>query len=928
MITPVHQSSPAAADGKPTLSIGQRLGNYSILRCLDAAQGRWIACEVSSLEEVQLHARAVTAATERRRATWEKLQQFSEGPFVRAIEAFEEDGVRYELTALPAGSNLHEWMSCHQLSLPMLESLVQQIGSALHNLHEAGLVLLRLRPDAVYICEDEHTDLRVVLSDLTEAALFAPPGLVPVAVNPYYAPPEAAGLSEHAAADTLCAWDWWELGRLLQEIVHGRHIYGLIFERDVAERPAILEPRAEALLLERDQTSVRAGAVELLPETVGPRTRRLLRGLLASSRDGRWRWLQLQHWLRNEPPPPADRYDLPRHARLFFWRGQAMTLAEASDYFSQRENFADGVEQLFPDPANRAALSYFLADTPQYRGDHARLAQLLAWIDMTPWQDCPLEIRREIVAGLVWLIFAEDTPQRRLTVLGWRIDPAGLKALLAELPAETAIAVVRALCASPCLQLLKPLDATAARALESLAGSGFEAVALAHTRSWIAAVDYEAEAGLLRTSLDADKVLQAAAQAVTSTYATCRDEMLAALLANKAPGRAEQIVLVFTRDRAGQYGYVTHLEWHQERHRDLKQRIDRLAAALFWRRLAPLLCSSPALCGTWPVAALIWLLPATLAVVAGRWSWGILLISAGGLGHRWAAGEIRRNLHRHLPQSPPWTGRDGVRRCQREVAALLGEETSRSVAEIAAELARLTAEIVAVPLNPRPPRPEAPARFRALWLGSLSGTCLPFLTCLAIITGVQPLVSDNNTPLDRASPTSARHALVKTVSSDGRTELYEIEDDGFGGKRRGPLRAWPLPPNGVHRSFAVTSQRPTTPAEAAQALVSAELLLDPYPRNGLDVLLAVPVSDGDPNRIGIVIYEPKSRELGDPNTYYLAEPPAGAAWYNLAGHPRVAYLGLPPGDPDRFQIKSLAHADPIPPATSGEPARLLLEAGK
>jgi hypothetical protein len=478
------------------------------------------------------------------------------------------------------------------------------------------------------------------------------------------------------------------------------------------------------------------------------------------------------------------------------------------------------------------------------------------------------------------------------------------------------------------LQLLKPLDATAARALESLAGSGFDAVALARTRSWIVAADYEAEASLLRTSLDTDKALQAAAQAVTSTYATCRDETLAALLANKSPSRAEQIVLVFTRDRAAQYGCVTHLEWHQERHRELKQRIDRLAAALFWRRLSPLLCSSPALCGTWPVAALIWLLPAALAVAAGQWSWGVLLICAGGLGHRWAAAEIRRDLRRHLPQSPPWTGRDGVRRCQREAAALLGEETPRSITELAGEVARLSAEIINVPLDPRPPQPEAPVRFRALWFASLSGTCLPFLACLAIITGAQPIVPDKSTPFDFASPASAQTKLVKTVSPDGRIELYEIENDGFGGKRRGPLRAWPLPPHGVHRSFAVTSQRPTTPAEAAQALVAAELLLDPYPRQGLDVLLAVPVSDGDPNRIGIVIYEPKSRQMGDPNTYYLAEPPADAAWYNLAGHPGVAYLGLPPGGPDRVRVLFPAHANVAPVATSGEPARLLLEPGK
>jgi hypothetical protein len=183
-------------------------------------------------------------------------------------------------------------------------------------------------------------------------------------------------------------------------------------ERDVRGNPPELRPRAEALLLERDPTGLRAGAVELLPDDASARVRQLLRGLLATVRAGRWRWPQIEAWLRGKNPP--DRYDLPRHTHLFVREQQSFTLAELAELYAQPQAFAEGVAELFPEEESGESVWCTLQEEPQYRAEHERLKPLREMVDMTPWQSQPRPLRQAAVAAVIWATLADPARRRPL----------------------------------------------------------------------------------------------------------------------------------------------------------------------------------------------------------------------------------------------------------------------------------------------------------------------------------------------------------------------------------------------------------------------------------------------------------------------------------------------------------------------------------
>ncbi|HLP26161.1 MAG TPA: hypothetical protein VK477_10815, partial [Acidobacteriota bacterium] len=342
----------------------------------------FVATDVTSMDEVYLHARPIDDTTPARREAWERLARLPADTLVGALEAHEENGWRYEISALPGGMSLREWMSAHQMGVAEIETLVRQLAAQLEALHENGIVHLRVQPQSIFVDDDGH-GLHVRLGGLEAATLHSQTDLIPIAVNPYYAPPEAAGLFKHKPGPELCAWDWWGVGRVVQDIIHGGHVYGLLFERDVSKEPPELRARAEAALLDRDPSGVRAGAVELLPDAVSHRLRTLLRGLLAGSRDGRWHGDQVLHWVQRENV--ADRYDLPRDARLFRWGRRSFTVAEAAEFFLQPDYAFDGVQQLFPTRTDEPTMRAFLDELPALRKEQERVDQILGYVDSFAW---------------------------------------------------------------------------------------------------------------------------------------------------------------------------------------------------------------------------------------------------------------------------------------------------------------------------------------------------------------------------------------------------------------------------------------------------------------------------------------------------------------------------------------------------------------
>jgi hypothetical protein len=836
--------------------------------------------------DVVLQVRPVEAEAEARRNVWRVLQELPEENFTPASEAHEEGGLRYEIFSAAPGQSLREWLGAHRPTAAMIEAVVQQLAQNIETLHQAGLVHLNLRPETVYVGEDDH-HLKIVIGGLYKAQVTDRAGLVAIEANPYYAPPEAGGLFQHQAGESLRAWDWWALGRIVQEMVLGCHVYGLVMERDVRANPPELRARAEALLLERDPTALRSGAVELLPEDTGSRLRLILRGLLASVREGRWRWPQVEAWLRGDQP--VDRYDLPRNTRLIRRGEQALTLVEIADLYAQPAYFAEGVAQLFPEDDTVESIWGILQEAPQFRAEFEKVQVLREMVGMPPWQGQPPALRRAAVAGLVWLTLVPATQRRPLCFGEYGLNVPGLRRMFRE--SEGAEAALAVLTAKPYLQRVAALDPAAAKALELLAKAGREAVGLA--RGWSVALRPAGVAALLGWVLASESELAAKCDALRARYMVCREASLDAWLRGAIPTRVGLALLAAAGEDAEAQGFVTREEWTRRRHAELLARSALLAETLFWRRLERLVAATPAFLGFWPVSLMIWILPLTLTLLAQEWVLAGLTTFVAVAG-RWAGTQaVRGAVARYAPGRNPWKWNDRAIRGRREAHAVLPAERERAATELEQELAGLEGEFRRLALPVGAAAPAAAPHLRAMWCSSVLAMAAPLVLLAGVVapryslsqSGRSASVAAVAAPAGEKSP-----ALIRQTGADGQVQLYELVQDGFGGHRRGPLKPWNLPKPVAPSVLKVVGEAPASGNQRAYAIVSAELLLAPYPRQERNELLAVPVYQPREARPWIVLYDTATHRLADGQTYGIGSELVPSTWYSLTGR-EVIYLG-------------------------------------
>ena len=122
---------------------------------------------------------------------------------------------------------------------------------------------------------------------------------------------------------------------------------------------------------------------------------------------------------------------------------------------------------------------------------------------------------------------------------------------------------------------------------------------------------------------------------------------------------------------------------------------------------------------------------------------------------------------------------------------------------------------------------------------------------------------------------------------------FEIVNDGFGGKIRGPLKPW-ITPGQTRDSILlpVSSSEAVTQEEFSVARVNEELLLSGYHHSKtISALIAVPVPLR--GRAAYVVYDSKSESLADPRAYLLSTTLRDSTWYQL-GSRKVVYIGQPP----------------------------------
>lgn len=867
---------PTGEGGGGALTEGGRWRTYQIGGQIGSS---FIATDITAMEEVLLHSRPLGDRAGKRRAEWDRLNSVPPEGLMAPREAHEENGRRYEIYHMPVGMPLREWAAKRTLSAAELDAVVQQLTNTLDALHAAGVAHLHLHPQTIYV-EVTRKGLRVQLGGLENVTLYDQTELIPVSVNPYWAPPEAAGLYQHKPGSGLCAWDWWTLGRILQELVMGSHVFGQMFGRDVTGEPFDLRARAENVLLERDASGVRAGAVEMLPAEVDARLRTVLRGLLTTVRDGRWRADEVRRWVQSGTGP--DRYDLPRDSRLFWWRKRAYTVPEAAVHFLQPDNAFDGILQWFPAAQTAdTPMRDFLAETPTLRAESDRVKQILGFVDTFPWQQYLLNARRSAVSGLAWRILAGPL-DARLSVQRWSVDEMGMREMLSDAPPPEALAYARVLSLPAYRRAVEAVDAPAGRTLALMAENGFEALNQAVARNWIGAGDDDAHARLLWFAFESEAELLARRDRLRGAFATVRDAAIQALFAKERPTRTDLVLLAYLGENAARFGFVTQGEWSSERAAALRQGATHARAAIFWSRARRLLLCGQSLLGAWPIFLAIWIPAVAIVTAAGGWLWGVCLALLA-LFLRVAAWLLLRSIVKRLGYGN-WRVADGMRRVQAAVVAAEAQLPEAARRNMVAAFNSAAADLRA--LAPRETI-VAPPRMTLLWLLALLAQLVPLAICLGPLLGL-------NLARERDTTDYYRRPASHAISLGPNHELYEITNEGFGQRKRGPLKYWDVPAK-EPIPLSVRALHPASPRQRAYARVGAELLLEPYPRWDLKLTLAVPVDFGPD--APVMLYDTESRELTDERAFELHEQPREKTWYWL-GNRRVVYLGVPPRLPE------------------------------
>jgi hypothetical protein len=854
--------------------------------------------------------RGLRVTDNRRARAWARLNAVPDAGWLKPVACLESEDRRIEILSAGSGRTLRDWVGTRRVSVADVEAIVRQLAEALQALHAGDVAHLDLRPEHVVV--EGEAGPRVRLGGLERATALAPGEHVVLHGNPFYAPPESVGLFRHAAERTLLAWDWWTLGRLVQELILGKHILGEILHRDVSRETQELQARAESLLAEHEGTT-RAGAVEQMP-TMDATLTHLLRGLLASCAGGRWGFAEVQRWLAHEPV--RDRYDLSRHDRLFVCGERTLTVPEAAELFGKTELWTEGITQLFQSE-KKDSLRQFLAQNPAQAKAHEKLENALKLEESIAFKEVPEKIRRELVASIAWTQLAEGLAPARWR--GRRIDAALLRAWLSDGEQPEGLIRVQGVLSRVFRQAIRHDDSNTADLLEAYANA-FEAA-----RTWVAArgqpIDSVVkERALLLCLLAEESELARENVSMKALYACSRDAAVDALFQKQQPTTYERALVVFSGKAADDFDYVSHAQWREERYLELMQRGEQTAGALFWTQLRHALRAGPVVFsgnGWWiPLAVM----PAGAALYAGRWLEAVLLgglTLAAAVGARlgwWLA--QRNDLNRRVAKGQSWGFFDGAKRCAREAERALNAGAPGAADALKAAIAEINSEIGKLSYEPPRPGIDSPAPPTGTWILS-SASWLLLLAVLAVgAVQIRNERGREHSALAEAAPTT----VPATAGGGGESAVVDVRSGNETRKKVEPWEikpkpaevvapaeekpagvyappeeevkitqvAWPFKMSPTAQSVRVRGIVDATSGQLAAAGAAVEDMKKRYDEKTINTMVAVrvPTASG----FGLMLYDGKLAKFANNSVFEIAFNPLNRTWLEIGGV-RAFYLG-------------------------------------
>ncbi len=882
--------SPAASGPlRSPLISGQRWRNYQVGDPFETDTG-WCyhAVNVGMLEDVHIRVLPYNGPGDVRAQAWQALHELGRPGILRSMEVVEEEGFRFEITPPPPPTTLRDWAACRKATIEDIEHVVRQVGDALAAMHDCGLVHLNLRPDTIFL-PSEGSVQQVLLGGLEHLTVYNQPGLIPVPVDPLYAPPEAAGLSKHSPGAGLRAWDWWSLGRILQELTLGRHVLGIVMNRDITSSSPEVRSRAETLLLERDPRAPRAGAVELMPP-MSQRLTDLLRGLLTSSRDGRWGADEIHRWLKQQPV--KDRYQLSRNEQLFAWKDRAFTIPEAAEYFSRESEWTDGLRNLF-DADDPTTLVSFVGERPEYKQAADRIADLKKFMQIPAWKNLPEEALETVIAAAAWLLLGGE--EARLVLHGQRVDANCIKGLFARGGVEGGVAMARALIAKPYIQLVEQADPDAGRLLSTLGAIvNGEAVSSAISQGWLDLGNPADYARLLLLAMEPERKLFDLRTSLNERFACSREKPIQHLFTQQRLSHAELVLLASTAAQPERYRYVTHDDYKAERYEELRQRAVKLVHALFWQRLGTALRAGALLLGYWPVALGCWLLVAAVASALRQWShWPLWLVGAAGTFAflRMLAGKsISISLTGLVPDVQAWRFGTPLSRCGAETQAALSTlEKPPAPAQLSDELAGIYKEARALGLKSVTPMPRCGRPFKAWGYAIFSWLALMYPLAEGVFLQMR-----SPAPPPETDPRSAAVQAIEQAMKAAPPGMERTAEDLFFDNPANPRARWDVSRPDEAQRVPLAAVKPASPDDVARVLIDGQRLLLPYQQSTVDSLIAVPVEGKDGT--GLMLYDGRNRRIIERQILQPSELPADKSWFEI-DRLKVFYAGPPPPPP-------------------------------
>ncbi|WP_221031666.1 hypothetical protein [Actomonas aquatica] len=597
-------------------------GRYVIERELPASGGGPVFAGVRKEDGVPVRLRrlAASADSETRRQVWQALSEppLPGGPVL--LESVVEDEGRVEVWQPVEGPTLEERLATAKLVTEEVAELVGPLARSLAALHERDLVYLQLSAERVVLADSHLGDARLTRVEMA-TPVEAGGNLVSVPTDVTRVPPEALGLYRMKADEGLKAWDWWTLGRLIQELWLGHTVMAHALGRDLPRSNEAVRKHAEVMLKEENTKDPRAGGVEHMTD-LPVQVKTLLRGLLTSVREARWGAKEVRAWLDGQTVP--ERYDLPRSTILVRFHDEQLTVAETAVRLLQPQHWREGVAWWAADTAPTGSLPEVLVKTrTALHREREWLEEVREAAKTSGFKKVPDEIAHEILSAVAWVGIAGGSTRFR-----WRGEEIGPDLAADVLAEEDGLERLQALLAKPVITLVKRVDANSAWLLDTWARQIEEVRVLAAKHKWVGA-NAATQAKLVKLALTDAADLDRRFAEARLKYRLSTDEEVQAMFGAPNPPGPMLAVLALSFESPDACGYLTHEAWREQELARLREKAEGLVDALVMVDLIQVLKRGL------PVFAPMWVwatcLVLTLGVTALFWPGWTGLGTIGGL---------------------------------------------------------------------------------------------------------------------------------------------------------------------------------------------------------------------------------------------------------------------------------------------------------